>query len=68
MLKDILSRIPDVKVSTNDIWAQLTELDRYAALFSEEYGGLGGNGFDLAVTFETVAVLQILCWTTSPLD
>jgi len=35
-----------------DIWAQLGELGIIGALFSEEQGGYGGAGFDLAVVFE----------------
>ncbi len=35
-----------------DIWAQLAELGVIGALFSEEQGGFGGKGFDIAVVFE----------------
>jgi alkylation response protein AidB-like acyl-CoA dehydrogenase len=35
-----------------DIWAQLAELGVIGALFTEEQGGFGGKGFDLAVVFE----------------
>ncbi|MFT6677197.1 MAG: alkylation response protein AidB-like acyl-CoA dehydrogenase [Sulfitobacter sp.] len=35
-----------------DIWAQLAELGIIGALFTEEQGGFGGTGFDLAVVFE----------------
>ncbi|MGH1579131.1 acyl-CoA dehydrogenase family protein [Planktotalea sp.] len=35
-----------------DIWAQLAELGVLGALFSEEDGGFGGAGFDIAVVFE----------------
>src|SRR5450830_941375 len=36
------------------IWRQLADLGTMAALFSEEDGGLGGTGFDLAVIFEAL--------------
>ena len=35
-----------------DIWAQLAELGVIGALFSEDQGGFGGQGFDIAVVFE----------------
>ncbi|WP_299152431.1 acyl-CoA dehydrogenase family protein [uncultured Tateyamaria sp.] len=35
-----------------DIWAELAELGVLGALFTEEMGGFGGAGFDLAVVFE----------------
>jgi alkylation response protein AidB-like acyl-CoA dehydrogenase len=35
-----------------DIWAQLAELGVLGALFSEDDGGYGGAGFDIAVVFE----------------
>ncbi len=35
-----------------DIWAQLAELGVIGALFTEEQGGFGGAGFDIAVVFE----------------
>lgn len=35
-----------------DIWAGLAELGVLGALFSEEDGGFGGAGFDIAVVFE----------------
>jgi alkylation response protein AidB-like acyl-CoA dehydrogenase len=35
-----------------DIWAQLAELGVLGALFTEEQGGFGGAGFDIAVVFE----------------
>ncbi len=41
----------DAGLST-DLWAELAELGVLAALFSEEDGGFGGKGFDLAVVFE----------------
>ncbi|AXI48025.1 pimeloyl-CoA dehydrogenase small subunit [Sulfitobacter sp. SK012] len=34
------------------IWTELAELGIIGALFSEEQGGFGGKGFDLAVVFE----------------
>ena len=37
---------------SSDIWAQLAELGVIGALFTEEQGGFGGKGFDLAVVFE----------------
>lgn len=35
-----------------DMWAQMAELGLIGALFSEEAGGFGGGGFDIAVVFE----------------
>ncbi|WP_415919755.1 acyl-CoA dehydrogenase family protein [Tateyamaria sp. SN6-1] len=35
-----------------EIWAGLAELGVIGALFSEEQGGFGGAGFDIAVVFE----------------
>jgi alkylation response protein AidB-like acyl-CoA dehydrogenase len=35
-----------------EIWAELAELGVIGALFTEEQGGFGGKGFDLAVVFE----------------
>ncbi|WP_299283914.1 acyl-CoA dehydrogenase family protein [uncultured Tateyamaria sp.] len=35
-----------------DIWSELAELGVLGALFTEEMGGFGGAGFDLAVVFE----------------
>lgn len=35
-----------------DIWSELAELGVIGALFSEEHGGFGGKGFDIAVVFE----------------
>lgn len=35
-----------------DLWAQLAELGILGALFSEDDGGFGGAGFDIAVVFE----------------
>lgn len=35
-----------------EIWTQLAELGIIGALFTEEQGGFGGMGFDLAVVFE----------------
>lgn len=34
------------------IWAELAELGVIGALFTEEQGGFGGKGFDIAVVFE----------------
>ncbi|GGX58887.1 acyl-CoA dehydrogenase [Tateyamaria omphalii] len=35
-----------------DIWAELAELGVLGALFTEDQGGFGGAGFDIAVVFE----------------
>jgi alkylation response protein AidB-like acyl-CoA dehydrogenase len=35
-----------------DIWNQLAELGVIGALFTEDQGGFGGKGFDIAVVFE----------------
>lgn len=37
---------------SSEIWAELAELGVIGALFSEEDGGFGGAGFDIAVVFE----------------
>jgi len=37
---------------SRETWAQLAELGLIGALFSEEAGGFGGKGFDIAVVFE----------------
>lgn len=37
---------------STDIWNQLAELGILGALFSEDDGGFGGAGFDIAVVFE----------------
>ena len=37
---------------SSDIWAELAELGVIGALFSEDDGGFGGAGFDIAVVFE----------------
>jgi alkylation response protein AidB-like acyl-CoA dehydrogenase len=36
------------------IWQQLAELGALAALFTEDQGGMGGSGFDIAVVFESL--------------
>lgn len=50
MLQDSLRRY--LAGAEGDIWAGLAELGVIGALFSEEHGGFGGAGFDLAVVFE----------------
>jgi len=35
-----------------EIWSELAELGVIGALFTEEQGGFGGKGFDIAVVFE----------------
>ena len=37
---------------STDIWTQLAELGVLGALFTEDDGGFGGAGFDIAVVFE----------------
>ena len=37
---------------SSEIWAELAELGVIGALFTEEQGGFGGKGFDIAVVFE----------------
>ncbi len=37
---------------SSEIWAELAELGVIGALFSEDTGGFGGAGFDIAVVFE----------------
>ncbi len=41
----------DTGLST-EIWSELAELGIIGALFTEEQGGFGGKGFDIAVVFE----------------
>lgn len=66
MLQDTLRRFLSDKYDTaarnavldsetglsEDIWNGLAELGIIGALFSEDYGGFGGAGFDIAVVFE----------------
>ncbi len=37
---------------SREIWAEFAELGLIGAMFSEDVGGFGGSGFDLAVVFE----------------
>jgi len=37
---------------SREMWAQMAELGLIGALFTEEVGGFGGKGFDIAVIFE----------------
>lgn len=37
-----------------ELWAELAELGIIGALFKEENGGFGGDGFDIAVVFEAL--------------
>ena len=37
---------------SSEIWAELAELGVIGALFTEDKGGFGGQGFDIAVVFE----------------
>ena len=39
---------------SREIWQQLAELGVIGALLSEEHGGFGGGGFDIAVVFEAI--------------
>lgn len=39
---------------SKDIWSGLVEIGALAALFSEDDGGLGGRGFDIATVFESL--------------
>ena len=50
MLQDTLRRF--FADASGDVWADLAELGVIGALFSEDHGGFGGHGFDLAVVFE----------------
>lgn len=66
MLQDTLSRYLRDKYDTatrnsiidsdsgmsTEIWGELAELGVIGALFTEEQGGFGGKGFDIAVVFE----------------
>ncbi|MGB5864797.1 MAG: acyl-CoA dehydrogenase [Sulfitobacter sp.] len=47
------NKILDSEVGmSRDIWNELAELGVIGALFTEEQGGFGGKGFDIAVVFE----------------
>ncbi len=37
---------------SREMWAQMAELGLIGALFSEDVGGFGGKGFDIAIIFE----------------
>lgn len=50
MLKDMLSRC--LANTPTDLWQELAELGVIGALFTEEEGGFGGTGADIAVVFE----------------
>ncbi len=50
MLQDTLRRMFDT--SQNNVWAQFEQQGVFAALFTEQYGGLGGKGIDIAVVFK----------------
>ncbi|WP_299617861.1 acyl-CoA dehydrogenase family protein [uncultured Tateyamaria sp.] len=66
MLQDTLRRYLSDKYTTarrneilgseagmsTEIWTELAELGVIGALFTEDHGGFGGAGFDLAVVFE----------------
>lgn len=39
---------------SQEFWERFAELGTLAALFSEEDGGMGGTGFDIAVVFEAL--------------
>lgn len=54
MLQDTLRRFLREAADTppDMLWAQLAELGVVGAVFSEQQGGYGGSGFDLAVVFE----------------
>lgn len=68
MLSDTLSRFIREKYSIEarneaavsaigyqpEIWSALAEMGIIASLFSEENGGFGGEGFDIAVVFEAL--------------
>ena len=50
---------------SREIWQELAELGVIGALFSEADGGFGGEGFDIAVVFESLGrglvVEPLLC-------
>lgn len=39
---------------SESLWRELADLGVVSALFSEDHGGLGGEGFDIAVVFEAL--------------
>ncbi len=50
---NVRNEILDSETGMSDrIWAELAELGVIGALFTEEQGGFGGKGFDIAVVFE----------------
>lgn len=50
MLQETLRRF--FAGTSEDLWTDLAELGVIGALFSEDQGGFGGHGFDLALVFE----------------
>lgn len=68
MLAEMLGRFLDERYSfeernriaysetgySEEVWKELAELGVISALFEEKHGGLGGEGFDLAVIFEAL--------------
>lgn len=52
MLQDTLRRM--LESSQGSAWQPLAEQGVFAALFSDQHGGLGGSGFDIAVVFEAL--------------
>ena len=56
MLQDTLRRLLDgnhkLDGDKESSWSLLADHGLFAALFSEQHGGLGGSGFDLALIFE----------------
>ena len=39
-------------------WAKFAELGLIGALFTEEQGGFGGTGFDIATVFESLGLVE----------
>ena len=49
-------------------WQELAEMGVIGALFSEDKGGFGGAGFDIAVVFEELGRACLLYTSPSPRD
>lgn len=45
---------------SSDLWAEMAELGLIGALFSEEEGGFGGHGFDIALIFESLGRAMVV--------
>lgn len=58
MLQDTLRRF--LAAASGDVWTDLADLGVTGALFSEDQGGFGGTGFDLAVVFQELGRAELV--------